>query len=243
MIAFAQYSDVPINHGFRTLICRASELGTTELPLCYSGGAAFPASVRVWVCRRKARFVPAIQLAARIEDCFADLEERWPDPHATPVAKSPFAYLSAIASDDFFRGEVVRVRHGGYVSRVVQRLVAPATPSDRDVRRMPAPSPRTSHRDPKLRAQAMMSALRLLPAVSGDAAVSQKPPSLARVSDAGPMLHYFFERSCARLGLCAGNAEDALPAIAVEALKPPPRQSGARRAQLSNTCQRICDAD
>jgi hypothetical protein len=50
--------------------------------------------------------------AARVEDCFADLEERGPDAHATPVAKRPFAQLSAVASDDFFRSEVVRVRHG-----------------------------------------------------------------------------------------------------------------------------------
>jgi hypothetical protein len=52
----------------------------------------FAPPMETFKCGRDfAAWLVTIQLAARIEDCFADLEERWPDPHATPVAKSPFA--------------------------------------------------------------------------------------------------------------------------------------------------------
>jgi hypothetical protein len=110
MITFAQYSDVPINHGFRPLIFLTSASRNAELPLWRC--TLFQRQCTCGSADDEDRFVPAIQLSAWIEDCFADFQERGSDPHVTPVAKRPFAQLSAIASDDFFRSEVVRVRHG-----------------------------------------------------------------------------------------------------------------------------------
>jgi hypothetical protein len=46
-----------------------------------------------------------VELFERIENGFADLDERWTDPHRTPVAQGPLADLPAIALNNLLKSE------------------------------------------------------------------------------------------------------------------------------------------
>jgi len=52
-----------------------------------------------------------VELFERIENGFADLDERWTDPHRTPVAQSAFANLAAITFDNLIERQEYWVGH------------------------------------------------------------------------------------------------------------------------------------
>ena len=55
----------------------------------------------------KVSALPSLKFLDRVQDGFADLDERWSNPHRAPVTQSPFAQLATITVDDLLGLHIV----------------------------------------------------------------------------------------------------------------------------------------